>query len=99
MRNRNQPANPGLCWAVSGIRGGSQDLASSAGNTGRKQAILAPKTTRNTATRKTTRSALGPSRKQHAVARAVATGRRQARMGRELAAASGKTIAYRAALI
>jgi hypothetical protein len=60
---------------------------------------LTPKTTRNTATRKTTRKAPVPARKQHAVARTAATGVRQARMGRELAAASGKTVAYRAALI
>jgi hypothetical protein len=60
---------------------------------------LTPKTTRTTSTRKTMRKAPVPARKQYAVARTAATGVRQARMGRELAAASGKTIVYRAGLI
>ena len=57
------------------------------------------KTARKRATRKTTGKAPVPAKKQRGLARTAAAGVRQARIGRELAAASAKTIAHRGALI
>jgi hypothetical protein len=65
----------------------------------KENSILTPKTARKGATRKTTGKAPVSAKKQRGLARTAAAGVRQARISRELAAASAKTIAHRGVLI
>jgi hypothetical protein len=60
---------------------------------------LAPKTARKGTTRKTTGKAPVPAKRKRELTGIAAAGVRQARIGRELAAASAKTIAHRGAII
>ena len=60
---------------------------------------MAPKTARKGTTRKTTGKAPVPAKKQRGLTRTAAAGVGQVRIGRELAAASAKTIAHRGAII
>ena len=60
---------------------------------------MAPKTARKGTTRKTTGKAPVSAKKQRGLTRTAAAGLRQVRIGRELAAASAKTIAHRGAII
>ena len=65
----------------------------------KENSVLAPKTARKGTTRKTTGKAPVPAKKQRGLTRTAAAGVRQVRIGRELAAASAKTIAHRGAII
>ena len=60
---------------------------------------MTPKTARKDTTRKTLGKAPVPAKKQRGLTRTAAAGVRQVRIGRELAAASAKTIAHRGAII
>ena len=60
---------------------------------------MTPKKVRKSATRKTTGKTPVPAKKHRGLARTAAASVRQARVGRELAVASAKTMAHRGALI